>query len=351
MRRPNGTGTIVKLSGNRRRPYVVRIPARDKRGRVIQKNLSYHASGTEAQAALDDYIANLRSGAAPSADKLGMTVQQVYDAWSGREYKRLNPPSISSHRAAWNRRVSRFADRKMRSVSLDEWQSILDEDEANGASQSLVNNDAILIKSLYAYSMERDIVGKDYSKYLDIPCVDPKKKKGAFNDLQMKKLAQMAADGVPWADTVLMLCYTGFRISEFLSLTRFNYHPEEGGYFQHGSKTEAGRDRIVPVHPNILPYLNQRIAQGGDTIVTIDGGPVSASWYREHAFPPIAQALGVPEATPHWCRHTFSTRLYAAEVEALTIKWLLGHSTKGDVTAGYTHKNISILKKAVGKLA
>ena len=32
MRRANGTGSIVKLSGNRRRPYLVKISARDKDG-------------------------------------------------------------------------------------------------------------------------------------------------------------------------------------------------------------------------------------------------------------------------------------------------------------------------------
>lgn len=95
-------------------------------------------------------------------------------------------------------------------------------------------------------------MGKDYSAYLDIPSVDPKRKKGAFTDLQMAKLEKLAAEGFPWADTVLMLCYTGFRISEFLALTRFSYNQAEN-YLQGGTKTRAGKDRIVPVHPKIAP--------------------------------------------------------------------------------------------------
>ena len=66
----------------------------------------------------------------------------------------------------------------MRSMTLDEWQLILDEDEDEGRSQSLINNDAILIKALYSYSMERDIVGKDYSADLDIPSVGAKRPPG-----------------------------------------------------------------------------------------------------------------------------------------------------------------------------
>ena len=55
MRRPNGTGTITKMSGNRRKPYAVRVPARDRKGRVVQKYLSYHATMRDAMEALDAY--------------------------------------------------------------------------------------------------------------------------------------------------------------------------------------------------------------------------------------------------------------------------------------------------------
>ena len=351
MRRPNGTGTIVKLSGNRRRPFVVRVPGRDKYEYVIQCALSYHETQEAALDALDEYNRNRVQGKVPASDLLCVTVQQVFDAWSAREFRKLKPASVASHNAAWNKRVSRFSARKMRDVTLDEWQSILDEDEDNGLSQSLINNDVILIKALYGYSMERDIVGKDYSQFLDIPSVDPKKKKGALTDLQIQKLEQMAADGFPWADTVLILCFTGLRISEFLTLTRFSYHPEEGGYLQCGIKTAAGRDRIVPVHPKIKPYLLRWMQKGADTIISKDGQPVPHYWYRATAFPPIVEALGIPEATPHWCRHTFATRLHAANVDELTRKWLLGHSTKNDITAHYTHETIEVLNAAIKLLA
>ena len=74
--------------------------------------------------------------------------------------------------------------------------------------------------------MKHGIISKDLSLYLDIPNVEPKKKKGTFTDIQLAKLEQMVKDGFPWTDTVLILCYTGLRISEFLGLTPFSYHPE-----------------------------------------------------------------------------------------------------------------------------
>ena len=248
-------------------------------------------------------------------------------------------------------RVSRFADRKMRDMTLDEWQSILDEDEKNGLSQSIVNKDLHVIKGLYAYSMERDIVGKDYSTFLDVPTIAPKVEKGAFTDFQLAKLEELAREDFPWADTVLMLCYTGFRISEFLSLTRFNYHPEYGGYLQGGLKTKAGKNRIVPVHPKIAPYLKRWLEKDGDTLINRAGKAISDDWYREKAFAPVAHLLGLPQATPHWCRHTFVSLLHRAGTDTLTAKWLLGHSTETDITEHYTHESIEELVAGIRKLA
>lgn len=351
MKRANGTGSVVKLSGNRRRPWAVKVSGRNKYGHVIQKIVSYHEKTSEAQLALEEYNRARASGTAPAVDALSLTVANVFDAWKAREYRKLKPASISSHNAAWNKRVSRFASRKMRDMTLDEWQSLLDEDEDSGLSQSSINNDAILIKALYNYAMERDIVGKDYSKYLDIPAVGTKRPRDALNDFQLAKHTKLAASGFPWADTALMLCYTGFRVSEFLQLTQFSYHPDEGGYLQGGLKTTAGKNRIVPVHPNIHPYLMSWMDKNGDTIICgEDGCAISSVRYREY-FHTVAEQIGAPEATPHWCRHTFATLLHTSNADPLTVKWLLGHSTKSDITAHYTHETISTLKAAVLLLA
>lgn len=350
MKRANGTGSVVKLSGNRRRPYAVKVSGRDQYGHIVQHILSYHEKASQAQQALEEYRRSREQGTAPAPDKLDVTVGEVFEAWKAREYRKLKPASISSHNAAWKKRISRFADRVMRTMTLDEWQSILDEDEDSGLSQSSINNDAILIKALYSYSMERDIVGKDYSKYLDIPSVRAKRPRSALTDAQFNRLAELASQGVPWADTALMLCYTGFRVSEFLSLTPSSYHPEDGGYLQGGIKTAAGKNRIVPVHPAIKGYLLLWLSRGGETIICGEkGDPLPGAKYREY-FQPLMEQIGVPGATPHWCRHTFATRLHSAGADPLTVKWLLGHSTQADITAHYTHDTIDVLRAAISLL-
>ena len=111
-------------------------------------------------------------------------------------------------------------------VTIDDLQSIIDQDEANGLSKSSISNDKMLMKALFKHATERDIVYKDYSAFVELPGVGAKHEKGAFDDITMRKLENLASSGFPWADTVLMLCYTGFRRSELLGLTRFSYHPD-----------------------------------------------------------------------------------------------------------------------------
>lgn len=199
--------------------------------------------------------------------------------------------------------------------------------------------------------MERDIVGKDYSRYLDVPSVDPKQKRDSLNDEQFAKLGQLAAEKFPYADTALMLCYTGFRVMEFLGLTRDCYYTDSGGYLQNGLKTDAGRNRIVPIHPIIAPYLSEWIDKGGETIICYDDG--SQIPYAQYAdkFHAVMEAIGAPDATPHWCRHTFATHLHAAKADPLVVKWLMGHSTKSDITAHYTHETIDQLREAISLLS
>ena len=155
MRRPNGCGTITKLSGSRRRPYAVRIPARDRKGRVVQKYLSYHATQREAFEALEAYRQRLANGSAPAPEDLGVTLQQVYDLWSARKYAKAGTSSIQGYQASW-KRLSRFASLPIRKLTIDHYQQIIDEDEQRQASKSTIANDHLLMRALNKYAMERD---------------------------------------------------------------------------------------------------------------------------------------------------------------------------------------------------
>lgn len=349
MKRANGTGSVVKLRGNRRKPYAAKASFRDLNGDVVQKVIVYCATAREAQTALEEFNASKASGVPLTPDKLAMTVQDVYTLWSDRKFAKAGDASIKSYKASWAR-LSVIGGSKIRDVSIEQLQSIIDSDEVAGLSKSSIDNDRMLMKALFKFALERDIISKDYSAFVELPTVKAKHEKGAFTDIQVKMLEQMAASNVPWADTALILCYTGFRISELLDLTRFSYNAAES-CLTGGMKSEAGKNRIIPIHPKIEPYIKSRALQGGERIVCDnDGAPISAQKYRNYMFKPLAESIGADGATPHWCRHTFATRLHAAGVRELERKRLLGHSDK-DVTEHYTHTDLAQLTAAIGMLA
>ena len=45
-------------------------------------------------------------------------------------------------------------------------------------------------------------------QFVELPTVGEKREKGAFDEQQIQKLKSLAESGFPWADAVLMLCYT-----------------------------------------------------------------------------------------------------------------------------------------------
>lgn len=97
MKRANGSGSIVKLSGNRRRPYMVRVSARDEYGHIVQRALSYHEKAADAQAALDEYNRNRLEGKAPTADRMNATL--------AAGLRRLECPHLSQTESEEHRRA------------------------------------------------------------------------------------------------------------------------------------------------------------------------------------------------------------------------------------------------------
>jgi len=347
MKRPNGSGTVVKMPGPRRRPYAVRLSVRDSKGKIAQKYLSYHATQKEAFAALEAYQQKRGQGLAPAPEALGVTVETVFELWSARKFEKVGASAIACYRASW-KRVSRFATKPIRSIGIDQWQSLIDSDERDGLSKSSINNDVTLIHALCSFAMERDWITKDYSQFIQLSTVAAKYEKGAFTSEEVHTLQELATIGIAGADAAFVLCYTGFRITEFLPLTPASYNPKERT-LRGGIKTAAGKNRIVPVHPKIEPYITRWANADSDFLYKWHGSSRTSGSFRQTLFAPLMERLRRSAATPHWCRHTFASLLHSAGAKELNIKHLMGHSDK-DVTEHYTHVTLEELRETILQL-
>lgn len=147
-----------------------------------------------------------------------------------------------------------------------------------------------------------------------------------------------------------MMIYTGFRITAFLELTRFDYD-RSSNILKGGIKTEAGKGRMIPVHPVIKPYLEYFLSLGGEKIITTeDGMGYTINNFRKRYYYPTPESLGIRRLSPHTCRHTFVTMLTKAGAKTTTIQKLAGHADYSTTANVYTHADIGSLTTAINKM-
>ena len=191
-----------------------------------------------------------------------------------------------------------------------------------------------------------------HASFIVLPKAE-QKEKTPFSDLDLKKIEKAAEDGILYADLILILCYTGWRINEFLSLTRFSYDKEQKT-LTGGLKTDSGKNRVVPVSPKIEPYLKKWLDKGGETIVCreVNGRlvKVTDSFFRNEWYYPTLDKLELPRLTPHATRHTFASLLHKKGADKWDIQRLMGHSSLEVTNKVYTHVDIEQLQNAVGLL-
>ena len=112
-----------------------------------------------------------------------------------------------------------------------------------------------------------------------------------------------------------------------------------------GTKTKAGKDRVVPIHSKIRTLIEARLAESGPRLISYNGRACSQTQYRIF-WADIMKALGMNH-TPHECRHTFETQLDSAGANRKCIDLLMGHVSKDTGNRVYNHKTLDELKAAV----
>jgi len=343
VQRANGMGTAYQLSGNRRKPWAARItlPPRLVDGKIITERpiIGYYETKEQADIALRQY------GLDPTIKKETITMEQIYSEWITIHEKKTTESSMKTYRTAWNH-LSQLSSHKFIDLRTGNFQMVIDSMIKEGLGKSSLKRVLVLSGLLYRYAMQNDIVDKNYSQFVVLPKFI-KTKVETFTDLEIK-LIEKNAGTVPFVDDVLLLIYTGLRIQEFIDLTPFNVHLEDG-YIIAGGKTEAGTDRIIPIHPKIKALLKSRIESRKSHIITSKKGkPLKGTnYYRDKCYYPALESIGVTKRKPHVCRHTFATLLSDHGADINSIKEILGHKRYSTTADIYTHKKIDELKKAV----
>jgi len=149
------------------------------------------------------------------------------------------------------------------------------------------------------------------------------------------------------ADITLVLLYTGVRVNELLPLRCENVDPDNK-FFICGSKTAAGKNRMIPIHPKIEPIIMKYMhkSQSGNVFETAKHQPIAYTNFLRNMWSKLPDGIG-ERYTPHATRHTLRSDLDRAGANKVAIDRILGHTSGNTGEIVYTHKNISDLMDAI----
>jgi integrase/recombinase XerD len=345
IKRENGTGSVYKRSDLKYRPWVAATPAkRNKKAEII----GYYETAQEAKDALAEFIKN-------PTTKLNITLKELYEEWLPIGLKGKSFKTEETYKTAYLKLESIKNDR-FRDLRTGHLQRIIDDMDNEGLSYSAMHHVKVLMGLLYKYAMQNDIVHKNYAQFLKLP-KKPKGVKPAFTDLQLK-IIEKNIGMVEFADCVYFLCYTGLRITEFVTLNKFQVHEIGNNYALYGGiKTDAGENKIIPVHPKIKSILKTWMDKGGETIFCRpDGTPYTAHYFRNYCFYPALEKMGIQEnkhprkLTPHAARRTFATMLSKAGVREEDFITMMGHSDYSVGIESYIYQTAEKLQPVIEQL-
>lgn len=333
MRNPNGYGSVVKLSGNRRNPFAVRktIGWNDK-GHPIYLPIGYTSTREEGMILLAEYN---KSPWDIDAEKT--TMKDLFELFKEKKIHKMGKSSQSSLKSAFNH-CKKYYKMKYKDMKSFHMQDVIDNCGRGYSTQWAIKN---LFGQLDKFALEIDVINKSYAVLTTADPI-PETNKKPFTDEEVDKVWKIK--NKPWVDSILIFMYSGFRISELLSLKVKNIDLEQGT-FQGGTKSQSGKNRIVPIHSKILGFVESRIEEGNDYLFSIDGKKLSSAKYYE-IWNSIMTELEM-EHTPHECRHTFRSRLDSAGANKVCIDLMMGHKSKEVGERVYTHKTLDELKEAI----
>lgn len=375
MKLPNGYGSVTKLSGNRRKPYLARVTlgwiTNEQTGKTTQNRvpIGTYKTKKEALQALAEYGANPYD-----IQNNNLTLAELYQKWTEAYFPTLSGESSTrTITSAWKychplykMRVKDLRARHIKGIMEDGY---IISSRGKNAGQKVMASPGVKarIKSMFNlmldYALEYEIVDKNYARTFDISEDIIKEKEAAtrghiiFPPDEMKILWDNV-DKIRFVDWILIQCYMGWRPQELATLQLADVNLDEW-YMVAGMKTDAGKNRMVPIHTEIQPLVKRNydyaVSLGSDALfndptATKGGMKITYDKYAGRFDKVIAALKLNPEHRPHDPRMTFITMAKKAGIDPMVVKRLAGHRINDVTEAVYTVRDLEWLRSDIEKI-
>lgn len=368
-RLPNGFGQISEIKNrNLRKPFRAMVTVgKTPQGRPICKPLkpeSYFETYNDAYAALVEYNRN------PYDLNLDITIEQLYERWSAEHFKSVGESAATTINSAWkychdlySMKVSTVRARHIKGCIENAY--VMIKNEKRMASAGTKSRIKALFNSMFDYAVEYEIADKNYARTFSLSdkvqkeAETARRKHFSYTDDEMKKLWDHV-DDMPYVDVILIQCYSGWRPQELCLIKRADVDLENWVIVS-GMKTDAGKDRPVPIHSKIKELVKRRYEEsetmGSEYLINITDrkklyGKTNMTYYNLlDIYDDLKVKLGLnPDHRPHDGRVFFVTKAKKAKVDEYAIKYIVGHTINDITEKVYTERDVSWLREEIEKI-
>ena len=327
-RRPNNSGTIVKLSGKRRKPFCAKVTTGYdvSTGKQIQKSIGTFETWEEANLQLSLYTTTHHTNAEEA------TFNTVYLLWFEKYQEKVGALRVKQIDQVYNTHFDSIKLLPIEEVTLYKMQAIVDKLREEGRVAKVLQNIKFICCHVFEYAVIHQIIdrNKDFSQYIDTSTnTKDKNPHVALTREEISMLWTHSNDAN--VQIVLVAIYTGCRPNELFNLDWDKYQYE---YFFGGSKTEAGRNRIIPIHSRIRPFFKKAIKY-------LQSYKTYESW-KENRFKRLKYQYSMDHSFYDF-RHTFSTIAKESGMSDNARAKIMGHKLGNITDDVYTHESIEYL--------
>ena len=339
MRLPNGFGQITKITSKpMRNPYrvMVTVGKNPSTGRPICKLLKPNAYFPSYQAA---YSALVKYNRSPYELDSKTTLEEIYERWTKEHFTE----DTSKYSIAYNKTLWRKLE-PLHTVPVSEIRirNIRECIEGSDTTPSIKKRARSLLSMLFDYAIRYELTDRNYAREYKLSdnllreASRTKTQHKAFCDEEIAILMNNLDDET--AQMVIVQIFMGWRPREICLLEAKNI---KDGFICGGLKTEAGKNRMVPIHSGIQHLIK----------------PHGKYVFREqsyqtyyNSFNELMDRLNITGHRPHDPRKTFVTLAKRAGMDEYAIKRIVGHKIKDVTEAVYTERDLDWLKEEIEKI-
>lgn len=317
-KRANGMGTVCRKPGSRSKPWEAQ-----KAGIYV----GAYATKYEAEQAL------LRLADLPISETLNMTFEQIYKRWFPEHARTITAKGAEGYTTAYKHCKSLY-QKTFRKLRTADFQQVIMDMEERGLSRSTCEKVMQLFGQMSDWAIREEIIHTNYARFITTTA----KQKTEKTPFTPQQIAAIQQSDHPAAAIALILMATGCRPNELFSVPLSDCFDS---YFISGSKTEAGKNRVIPVASFGLPayraLLEAATQKNCPKLIDAYTGNHTYPNFAKRDWKELMASLDIDGMTPYNCRHTFTTIAVQSNLKPEILQKILGHADYNTTIGVYTH--------------